>query len=188
MAEQSRLEEMQQRLTRVLLPGVRSVKRLSVTDREDAQETGEYVRELIESVLADERIAPLLEEDPKIKSLLLSVYETADDFTGRDDALPTKKQIREFKKEVLPKLLEAMGMGDRVDSRALALAAKDPFPQLPEDVVGAIGSVLSGQEGPLGVQRSKLRVKYGKPGVPSNGGRKTKKNRSSNKKTHGRRV
>ena len=58
--------------------------------------------------------------------------------------------------------------------------------KVPSDVANKIGSYLSGETGSLGAQMSKLRVRENRSGVSNQGGR-TKKNKSSTKKTRGRR-
>jgi hypothetical protein len=60
--------------------------------------------------------------------------------------------------------------------------------KVPKDTAEHVASFLTGKKGSLGAQASQLKVDIGKSGVPSKGGRKTKKNKSSKKKTHGRRV
>ena len=61
--------------------------------------------------------------------------------------------------------------------------------KVPKDVADNIASFVTGKKGTLGAQLSQLAVDSGKPGVSSkNGGKKTKKNRTKRRKTHGRRV
>ncbi len=64
---------------------------------------------------------------------------------------------------------------------ALAKVAKEDRTRFPPDVSAKIGSFLSGEEGPLAAQRSKLAVKMGRPGVPI-GGRHTRRRKTAHKK------
>ena len=50
--------------------------------------------------------------------------------------------------------------------------------KVPWNAANTIGSFLSGKEGSLGAQMSQLRRKEGKSGVPSQGGRKTRRRRT----------
>jgi hypothetical protein len=61
--------------------------------------------------------------------------------------------------------------------------------KVPKETAEHVASFLTGKKGSLGAQSSQMNVDLGKPGVSSKkGGRKTKKNKSSKRKTHGRRV
>lgn len=92
----------------------------------------------------------------------------------------------------LERLVDAIGRAPKLPAENIASirATEKDFlsKKVPKEVAENIASYLSGEKGAIGAQMSKLRVKEGGPGVPSRGGRKTKKNKSSKKKTHGRRV
>ena len=60
--------------------------------------------------------------------------------------------------------------------------------KVPREVAEHISSYVTGKKGSLGAQKSQLRTQVGDSGVPNRGGTKTKKNKSSKRKTHGRRV
>ena len=81
-----------------------------------------------------------------------------------------------------------VSMEPKKDLANLLETEREPLSQLPDDIVRNIGSYVSGEEGSLGAQMSKLRVRSNRSGVPTHGGRKTKKNRSQRRKTHGRRI
>jgi len=71
-----------------------------------------------------------------------------------------------------------------VDTTSIASTEKEFLSQkVPKEVAEHIASYVSGKEGSIGAQVSQLRVKHGKSGVPSKGGRKTKKKRVAKKKT-----
>jgi len=60
--------------------------------------------------------------------------------------------------------------------------------KVPKEVAQNISSYVTGHSGAIEAQKSQLRTQVGDSGVPNRGGTKTKKNKSSKRKTHGRRV
>lgn len=71
--------------------------------------------------------------------------------------------------------------------RSLMLTAKDPLSSLPSDVQQKIKGYLTGVSGPNQVQMSKLRVKADLPGVPKQGGKRSRRRQHKSKKTLKRR-
>jgi hypothetical protein len=79
--------------------------------------------------------------------------------------------------------------GSVVSSQNIMLTEKEFLSEkVPKEVAENIASYLTAKKGSIGAQASQVRTSYGKAGVPNRGGRKTKKNKSSKRKTHGRRV
>lgn len=79
--------------------------------------------------------------------------------------------------------------GSVVSSQNIMLTEKEFLSEkVPKEVAENIASYLTAKKGSIGAQASQVRTSYGKAGVPNRGGTKTKKNKSSKRKTHGRRV
>ena len=118
------------------------------------------------------------------------VDEYVEEFHSRETL--TDEQFREYKESVvadLRSLIKILKSMDALAVGAKSMAAfnqieKAPFASkgLSEDTAGVISSYLTGKRGTPAMQAEQLRKEVGK------GGRKTKKNKSSKKKTHGRRV
>lgn len=132
-------------------------------------------------------------DSPEARRVLNELYGMLDDFAGDEGDEPlTAARIREYKEAVKTRMETLIGI--LKDQNKLAQSIKDlaslkqvekaPFASkgLPEDVVGVIAKNLTGKRGTMDAQMAELRKEVGK------GGRKTKKNKSSKRKTHGRRV
>jgi hypothetical protein len=76
-----------------------------------------------------------------------------------------------------------VSMEPKKDLANLLETETEPLSQLPDDIVRNIGSYVSGEEGSLGAQMSKLRVKSNLSGVSSrNGGRKTRRSKKTRRR------
>jgi len=124
---------------------------------------------------------------------------------GAFDADQLERIIREYKQTTTRNAQTAIDVLEKIpairDTKSFSKVSRQPFSypdddplkklQLPPELVGKILENVSGKKGPSGTHSSQLAMDVGRSGVSSNarnGGRKTKKNRSRRKKTHGRRV
>jgi hypothetical protein len=82
--------------------------------------------------------------------------------------------------QVLQDLIDVLLAMTSSKDMASVLATEKEFlsEKVPEDVANKIGSYLSGKPGSLGAQKSQLRTQVGISGVPSQGGRKTRRRRT----------
>ncbi len=76
-------------------------------------------------------------------------------------------------------------LSKRKDLARLVKTEKEPLSKLPPGVSDKVASYLSGEEGSIESQMNRIRAESGKPPLPpkKRGGRKTKKNKYSKRKT-----
>lgn len=102
-----------------------------------------------------------------------------------------RREERENLIEMLQGLIDTLTSMSGVKDMSSVMGTEKDFlsEKVPKETAEHVASFLTGKKGSLGAQSSQMNVDLGKPGVSSKkGGRKTKKNKSSKRKTHGRRV
>lgn len=123
---------------------------------------------------------------------------------GADDDNQLERIVREYKETTTRNAQTAIDVLEKIpairDTKSFSKVSRQPFSypddppekrRLPPELIDKILENVSGKKGPSGTHLSQLAMNVGRSGVSSNsrnGGRKTKKNRSRRKKTHGRRV
>jgi hypothetical protein len=105
----------------------------------------------------------------------------------------TRDQLEEFRQRILrtiDTLIKKFPFSPEAKDLANIMGTEKEFlsEKVPKDVAENIASFVTGKKGAIGSQMSQLRTDMGKPGVPSKGGRKTKRKQQKRRKTHGRRV
>ena len=142
---------------------------------------------------------------PELKGMVKELVEELDDIRDEienpeEDEMPQQDVVRHKRslrhrlktfKQIAENLLEVRSGKRDISSFAhLIQTEKEPLSQFPPGIPENITSYLSGTEGSIDAQMNEVRRQFGKPPLPpkKEGGRKTKKNRSRRKKTHGRRV
>ena len=127
---------------------------------------------------------------PELKGMVKELVEELEDIDDEiknpeEDGMPQQDVVR-YKRSLRDTLKTFKRMVEPLlpgrDLARLVKTEKVPLSQLPPGVSDKIASYLSGKEGSIQTQMAELRRDTRR------GGRKTKKNRSRRKKTHGRRV
>ena len=173
-------------LIRVLTRDLNAFSRLT-EDGEDANElAGAIVFDL-----EDARGYGNSSEFDRVRGHLIEMlFPYVEDFSVREAW--TNEHFQEFKNSVvadLKSLIQILKKMNTLSAQAktvgtLKQVEKDLFASkgLPEDVAGEIVGKLTGRRGTLDMQAEKIRSEVKKAG------KKTKKNRTKRRKTHGRRV
>jgi len=123
---------------------------------------------------------------------LSSVIDEADEAGGMTSEM--RNRLRDDMVQILTVMIKKLDKvtstkGSVVSSQNIMLTEKEFLSEkVPKEVAENIASYLTAKKGSIGAQASQVRTSYGKAGVPNRGGTKTKKNKSSKRKTHGRRV
>lgn len=144
--------------------------------------------EMILSQILDEGIfGPMPKE---LRDFTIEIRNQINDFYIPEKREPS--EYRDFRTKLGNgvKILVAMltGKSQARDISAMMQSEREFLSSLPKDVADKIAEAVSGKKGSIGAQLSQLRVEHNRPGVPdkSEGGRKTRKNRTSKKNTRGK--
>ncbi len=127
----------------------------------------------------------------KREDLLLILDELDEDVIefGSEDAL---ERGRDDIITILEDLIRTLKTNRSAKDISNVMATERDFlsEKVPKDLAEDITLFLTGKKGSIESQMNQIRAESGKPPLPpkKEGGRKTKKNRSRRKKTHGRRV
>jgi DNA repair exonuclease SbcCD ATPase subunit len=170
----------------------------AVNDQQSLASVADRIESTFSSKI-DESVAFFSSKLPPLKSVVKELEKETytivkeEDDLERDEPM-TEQRIEEYKRSLQGKLetikLMVSAFLPSRDLTRLMKTEKEPLSKLPEDIVNNITHFLSARRGTLLEQINELRTEAGLPPLPpkKEGGRKTKKNRSRRKKTHGRRV
>jgi hypothetical protein len=124
---------------------------------------------------------------------LMEDFDEANETEAEDGSVGlTGDEREEFRGHILriiDHLIGILQVDQAKDARSIMGTEKEFLSEkVPKDVAENIASFVTGKKGAIGAQMSQLRTDAGITGVPSKGGRKTKRKQQKRKKTHGRRV
>jgi plasmid maintenance system killer protein len=128
----------------------------------------------------------------RVEYLRMGLIMDLDDNLGNEEVLSNPDRRREARLNLIrmiQRLIDMLNAMSGVKDMSNVMGTEKEFlsEKVPKEIAEQhIAPFLTGKKGSLGAQASQLKVDMGKSGVPSKGGR-TKKNRSSKRKTRGRR-
>lgn len=200
MADEEEYNELEDTLQHFLLHVNSSVRKLEkVSDVDSLQQFIFSVRRSYQKDTVDD-VEFLRDRFPDVENLVDQLVEELENINEEienpeeEDGM-SQQDVAKYKRSLqnrlkaLKQVFEPF-LSKRKDLASLVKTEKVPLSKFPPGVSDEIASYLSGEEGSIESQMNRIRAQSGKPPLPpkKGSGKKTKKNRSRRKKTHGRRV
>ncbi len=195
MADEEEYNELEDTLQHFLLHVNSSVRKLEkVSDVDSLQQFIFSVRRSYQKDTVDD-VEFLRDRFPDVENLVDQLVEELEnineeienpeeeDGMSQQDVARYKRSLQDRLK-ALKQVFEPF-LSKRKDLARLVKTEKEPLSKLPPGVSDKVASYLSGEEGSIESQMNRIRAESGKPPLPpkKRGGRKTKKNKYSKRKT-----